>query len=213
MKKYELTAETKINFLGRTLFRIKACVDFTTSSGDEVHAGDLGGYVEQEKNLSHDGKCWVCGDAKVWGNAEVCGDAKVCGDANIFSTKHIFTVTPVGVNADSMTVFRTKKREICIRFGFDLYTPEAFKRMVLGWEDRLAKVALAILDAAMKHIDLSEETPNLKPCPFCGSDKVSVHYDEDDDTYSVYCSECGASGALGDTEAAAIKVWNERAEQ
>lgn len=36
MKKFELTQESKINWLGRTLFRIKACIDFTTITGDEV---------------------------------------------------------------------------------------------------------------------------------------------------------------------------------
>ena len=66
MKKFELTAESKINWFGRTLYRIKACIDFTTISGDEVKAGELGGYVENESNLSHDGKAWVCGNAEIW---------------------------------------------------------------------------------------------------------------------------------------------------
>ncbi len=46
MKKYELTTDTK-TFLGRKLFRIKALISF----GD-VKAGDMGGYVEKESNLS-----------------------------------------------------------------------------------------------------------------------------------------------------------------
>ena len=79
MKKIELTAESKINWFGRTLYRIKACIDFTTTSGNEVKTDDLGGYVEKEQNLSHDGKAWVWGNAKVWGNAEVCGNAVVYG--------------------------------------------------------------------------------------------------------------------------------------
>lgn len=65
MKKFELTTEQKINFLGRTLYRIKACISFTTASGDEVKAGDLGGFVEKEQNLSHDGKAWVYGNAEM----------------------------------------------------------------------------------------------------------------------------------------------------
>ena len=44
-KKFELTSET-IHFFGKTLFRIKALVDF----GD-VKSGDLGGFVEKEENL------------------------------------------------------------------------------------------------------------------------------------------------------------------
>ena len=71
MKKYELTTDTKI-VLGKKLFRIKALVSF-----GNVKAGDLGGYVERENNLSHEGKAWVFGDAKVSGKAWVSGDAKV----------------------------------------------------------------------------------------------------------------------------------------
>lgn len=52
MKKFELIREDKINWSGRILYRIKACTDFTTTSGVEVKAGDLGGYVENESNLS-----------------------------------------------------------------------------------------------------------------------------------------------------------------
>ena len=78
MKKYELTAETKVNFLGKTLFRIKALVSF-----GNVEAGELGGYIEKEENLSHYGNAWVSGNARVSGNAEVCGNARVCGNAEV----------------------------------------------------------------------------------------------------------------------------------
>lgn len=77
-KKFELTSNFKI-FLGRKLFQIKALVSF----GD-VKEGDLGGYVEKEENLSHDGDAWVYGDAWVCGDAEVYGNAKVCGNAKIY---------------------------------------------------------------------------------------------------------------------------------
>lgn len=43
MKKFELTTEQKINWLGHTLYRIKACISFTTTNGLEVNEGDLGG--------------------------------------------------------------------------------------------------------------------------------------------------------------------------
>ncbi|MCH5202734.1 MAG: hypothetical protein J1F17_05960 [Oscillospiraceae bacterium] len=75
MKKYELTTNTK-TFLGRTLYQIKALVDF----GD-VKAGDLGGYIEKEGNLSQEGNAWVYGDARVYGNARVFGDARVTDNA------------------------------------------------------------------------------------------------------------------------------------
>ena len=77
MKKYELTSETR-DFLGRTLYRIKALVSF----GD-VRAGDLGGWVEGEQNLGQDGNAWVYGNAMVSGNARVYGNAWVYGNAEV----------------------------------------------------------------------------------------------------------------------------------
>ena len=74
-RKYEFTGETK-NWIGRKLHRIRAVRDF----GD-VKAGDLGGWIEKERNLSHDGDAWVYGNARVYGNAEVYGNARVYGNA------------------------------------------------------------------------------------------------------------------------------------
>ena len=68
-KKYILTDEV-IDFNGHTLHRIKAVRDFAC-----VKAGDLGGFIESEKNLDHDGGAWVSGDAMVSGDARVFGDA------------------------------------------------------------------------------------------------------------------------------------------
>ena len=78
MKKYELTSETKVVF-GHTLHRIRALASFGT-----VKAGDLGGWIEREDNLSHDGNAWVCDDARVYGNAWVCDDAQVYGNARVY---------------------------------------------------------------------------------------------------------------------------------
>jgi carbonic anhydrase/acetyltransferase-like protein (isoleucine patch superfamily) len=106
MKKFELTAEKKINWFGRELYRIRALISFKTIMGEEVKAGDLGGYVESEKNLSHNEKAWLSGDAKVWGNAEVCGDAKVwgnaevCGDAKVWGNAEVWGDAEVSDNAE-----------------------------------------------------------------------------------------------------------------
>ena len=65
MKKFEFTGETKtisLFFRTATLHRIRAVAEFGL-----VKIGDLGGWIEKEENLSHEGKAWVCGDAKVWG--------------------------------------------------------------------------------------------------------------------------------------------------
>ena len=75
MKKYELTEETVV--IGdKTLFRIRALRSF----GD-IKAGDLGGFIENERNLSHEENAWVGGNAQVVGNAWVGGNAKVGGCA------------------------------------------------------------------------------------------------------------------------------------
>lgn len=74
-KKYILTDDV-IDFNGHTLHRIKAVRDF-----DCVKAGNLGGFIESEKNLDHDGDAWVSGAARVFGDARVAGDACVAGAA------------------------------------------------------------------------------------------------------------------------------------
>ena len=60
------------------LFRIKALKDF-----NDVKNGDIGGYVEGEKNLSQLGDCWIYDNAKVYDNAVVIGNAIVCDNARI----------------------------------------------------------------------------------------------------------------------------------
>lgn len=74
-KKYELLQDQTIEWCGRTLCRIRALRDF----GD-VHAGDVGGYIECEYNLSQVGNARVCGNARVYNNARVCGNAWVCSN-------------------------------------------------------------------------------------------------------------------------------------
>lgn len=46
-KKFELVMDQKIEFFGRTLYRIRALISFGT-----IEAGGIGGYIEKESNLS-----------------------------------------------------------------------------------------------------------------------------------------------------------------
>ena len=95
--KFELTAETKVNAWGVTLFRIKAKVDITNRG---VKKGELGGFVEST-HLNN-------GDARVSGNAWVSGDAQVSGNAWVslkkaytqgnFLSSSDRTITPVIIN-------------------------------------------------------------------------------------------------------------------
>jgi len=59
--KYELTENTK-TFYGKTLYQIRALV---TIAAIGVQVGELGGYIECESCLSHDGDAWVYGNARV----------------------------------------------------------------------------------------------------------------------------------------------------
>lgn len=88
--KYELTDET-IEYDGVTLHRIRALKDiFIKDFGmRNVQAGDYGGFVESETNLSKTGSCWIYDDAKVYGNAIVEDRASVCGQAIVRGCAHI----------------------------------------------------------------------------------------------------------------------------
>ena len=100
MKKFELTAEFVTNVFGKKLFRIKALVAF----GD-VEKGELGGFIEKEDNLSHDGNAWVYGNARVFGNAQVYGNAwvygnaRVSGDARVYGNAQVYGDARVSGNA------------------------------------------------------------------------------------------------------------------
>lgn len=54
--KYEFTGETKKNVHGVTLHRIRALVAIAAIG---VAAGDLGGWIESENNLSVSDDAWV----------------------------------------------------------------------------------------------------------------------------------------------------------
>ena len=79
MKKYELTTECK-EIGNIKLFRVKALTSF-----GNVQAGELGGYIEKEDNLSQDGNAKVRGNARVDGNAWVRGNALVSDNAQVYS--------------------------------------------------------------------------------------------------------------------------------
>ena len=87
-QKYKLNLDCSLRVGEKTLYAIEAVRDF----GD-VRAGDLGGFVEDENNLSHEGECWIYDAAMVYGkgrvnrngkvkeNAQVCDYATVSDDA------------------------------------------------------------------------------------------------------------------------------------
>ena len=165
MKKYEFTGETKeirLLFRTATLHRIRATVAFGI-----VEVGDLGGWIEKEENLSHEGKAWVCGDAEVWGNAKVCGDAKVwgnakvCGDAKVFSASHVLVIGAIGSRNDFTTFYRDKDNEITVKCGCFLGKIDRFLEKVTQThgDSKYALVYRAAVEVAKLQIDLSGEAP------------------------------------------------------
>ena len=93
MKKYELTSETKV-INGVELHRIKALNSF-----GNIKKGELGGWIESEKNLSQDGDSWVFDNATVCDNATVFDNATVCENATVFDNATVCENAIVGGNA------------------------------------------------------------------------------------------------------------------
>jgi len=84
MKKYILTNNTRV-VEGHTLYQIKA-----VSAFGDVAIGDLGGWIESEKNLSQEGNAWIYDDAKVFNNARIFGNAKIYDNALIFGNAGVY---------------------------------------------------------------------------------------------------------------------------
>ena len=76
------------------LYRIRSLRDF----GD-VKKGDLGGYIEKEENLSHEGNCWVYDRAVVYMDAKVRGDSSVSGLSVVSDKAKVYGKAQVGENA------------------------------------------------------------------------------------------------------------------
>jgi len=86
-RKYEFTGET-LQVHGRTLQRIRRISD-----------GLIGGWIEKEDNLSHEGECFVYGDARISGDAQVSGNVRIYGNAQICGNAQISKDAWVSENA------------------------------------------------------------------------------------------------------------------
>jgi len=80
MRKFRLTRLNKI-VTGIKVSRIQALKDFAN-----VKAGDLGGWVQSEHNLSHNGNCWIYDDACAIEYSGVRGNASM--HENSFISEH-----------------------------------------------------------------------------------------------------------------------------
>lgn len=183
MKKFELTSEFVIDFLGRELFRIKALVDIGRYC---VKAGDLGGWVEKEDNLSQiddawvSDDAWVCGNARVSGNAKVFGDAKVFGNARVSGNAQIHSGAHVCGNAwvcgnddyavikgfgtvyRTTTFFRCHDGEVRVTCGCFYGTIDEFREQVKRTrEGKVADEYLKIADLMEYHFKKEDSGENV----------------------------------------------------
>ncbi len=78
-RKYELVQSEYPN-----LYHIRALRDFC-----DVREGDVGGLVASERNLSHEGTCWIFNVARVYGGARVSGDAFVSDMATVYGRAQV----------------------------------------------------------------------------------------------------------------------------
>ena len=150
MKKFELTSEF-VTFLGRKLFRIKALVEF-----GNVEAGELGGYIEKEENLSQSGNAWVCGNALVYGNAKVCDNALVCGNAD-YAYAHGF-----GSINRTTTFFRLKDGGVGVRCGCFYGTLQEFRNKVRETHGETKKAKEYLMLADLMELRFKEENKDGK---------------------------------------------------
>ena len=161
MKKFELTTEFITNMLGKKLFRIKALVEF-----GNVKAGELGGYVEKEGNVSQDDNAWVYGNARVsgdarvsgnaWvsGNAKVYGDAMVSGDAKVSGDADYATIHGFGTQFRTTTFFRCKDKKVRVACGCFFGTIPEFREQVKNTrKGKIAEEYLMIADLMEKHFE------------------------------------------------------------
>ena len=119
MKYYEFVPGDTITIApGRTLKRIRAVAEIAELG---VTPGQLGGYIEHEKNLF--GDAWVYGGARVFDGAQVYGDAlvygnaRVSGDAWVYDNGLIFWASRVGSENGTLTVYNTKSHGLEVTRG------------------------------------------------------------------------------------------------
>ena len=92
--KYELLKNNFIEYKGRKLYRIRALKSFS-----DIKYGDIGGYVENEKNLSQNGNCWIYNNAKVYDNGRVFDNAIIKNNAEVFDNASVLDNAIIQDNA------------------------------------------------------------------------------------------------------------------
>ncbi len=156
MKKYILTEETR-SYCGITLHRIKAVKDF-----GNVKAGDLGGWIEKEENLSHEGNAWVGDNAWVDGNAWIRGNARVGdnawvdGNALVSGNTDIMWVSKIGSRFGTTTICKDKNGGIQVSCGCFLGSLDEFENKVkeTHGDNKYGKEYAALIELVKIHFEM-----------------------------------------------------------
>ncbi|RDE83101.1 polymer-forming cytoskeletal protein [Haemophilus parahaemolyticus] len=175
-KKYELLKNDTITAPnGKTLYRIKALIDFGV-----VLAGSLGGYIEKEDNLTHTGNAWVYGDARVYGNARVSGDARVYGDAEVYGDARVYGdaqvsgdtrvsgnddlvwFSNVGTEQGTLTVYKSKDDSLLATRGcFSRTVDEFLAKSAKVHNERVKREYQLLIEVAKSRLLGESYVPNL----------------------------------------------------
>ena len=174
-KKYELLKDDKIELYGKTLYRIKALIDF-----DIVVAGSLGGYIEKEDNLAHtgnawvygnawvssdaqvSGNAWVSGNAQVSGNARVYGNALVSSNARVYSDKDLVWFSKVGTEQGTLTVYKSKDGSLLATRGcFSGTVDEFLAKSAKVHNDRIKREYRLLIEVAKSRLLGESYVPTL----------------------------------------------------
>lgn len=110
--KYVLAENTQTH-KSLALYQIMSLITFGQGLY-KVNAGDLGGWVQSETNLSQEGECWIYQDprkiklarqAKVHGNAYISGNAKILHRSKISGNAQISGNAVIGSSEGRVKIY------------------------------------------------------------------------------------------------------------
>ena len=144
-KKYKLLKKNFIEVDGRKLYRVKRLSD-----------GLIGGYIESEKNLSHEGSCFVYDDAKVHGNARVYSGIILCKDVAVSSVEDFMIISPLGSRNSALTIV---KGQDFVATGCFFGTKKEFLKKVkeTHGDNKHAKMYRAVIKFAFTNFEVKKE--------------------------------------------------------
>ena len=176
-KKYIITDEKHPIY--HSAHRIKAVRDFGI-----IEEGELGGYIQDEKNLSHSNLAWV-GDnavildnASVFGNAYVSGksvishNAKVYGDANVGGNSSMYGVSKVSGNS---TVTNSRMEGVAEVYGDATVHNCELKDSSRVYDDAIVRNATVCMNAEIFGDAKVEGRSNWSSVVVCDNAKIYDH--------------------------------------